>query len=282
MNLSFRICTEADLAAADDILVAAYQFKGSRKKLLRHYLSLQLDGWWLALVDGNPVGFGGAVYYGAFSSVGMLSVYPSWQRRGIGEALTKQILAWCEERGCPTMILEAEEEAVSLYARLGFVEEDTTPQMLLDEPRLDMQASPGVEIMQAKDIPELAAFDTPYFGAERTKVLFSHLRENPGRAFVTRNDMGQITGYLFAQPRMLGPWVASTASEAEKLLVQALSLPFENGPSVSIPAMNEEGLQLLRRYHFSQRSVEHYMRCGAPLQSGQRAMIYAQASPALG
>jgi len=282
MNLSFRICTEADLAAADDILVAAYQFKGSRKKLLRHYLSLQLDGWWLALVDGNPVGFGGAVYYGAFSSVGMLSVYPSWQRRGIGEALTKQILAWCEERGCPTMILEAEEEAVSLYARLGFVEEDTTPQMLLDEPRLDMQASPGVEIMQAKDIPELAAFDTPYFGAERTKVLFSHLRENPGRAFVTRNDMGQITGYLFAQPRMLGPWVASTASDAEKLLVQALSLPFENGPSVSIPAMNEEGLQLLRGYHFSQRSFDHYMRRGAPLQSGQRAMIYAQASPALG
>jgi ribosomal protein S18 acetylase RimI-like enzyme len=90
MNASFRLCTEADLVVADDILVAAYQFKGSRKKLLYHYLSLQPDGWWLALVDGNPVGFGGAVDYGAFSSVGMLSVYPSWQRRGIGEALTKQ------------------------------------------------------------------------------------------------------------------------------------------------------------------------------------------------
>src|SRR5258707_10230136 len=93
MNLSFRICTEADLAAADDILVAAYQFKGSRKNLLRHYLSLQPDGWWLALVDGNPIGFGRPVDYGAFSSVGVLSVDPSWQRRGIGEPLTKQIHA---------------------------------------------------------------------------------------------------------------------------------------------------------------------------------------------
>src|SRR5258708_9932137 len=109
------------------------------------------------------------------------------------------------------MILEAEELAVSLYARLGFVEEDTTPQMFLDEPRLAMQASPGVEIMQAKDIPELPAFDTPYFGAERTKVFISHLRANPGPAFVTRNATGQITAYLFAQPLRLPRWVASTA-----------------------------------------------------------------------
>lgn len=282
MNVSFRLCTEADLAAADDILVAAYQFKGSRKALLRRYLSLQPDGWWLALVDGKPVGFGGAVDYGAFSSAGMFSVYPSWQRRGIGEALTKEILAWGKARACPTMILEAEEQAISLYARQGFVEEGTTLKMLRGELRLGMQSTPGADVMQVTDIPELVAFDTQYFGVGRAKVLISHLKENPGRAFVTRGDAGQITGYLFAQPRMLGPWVAGTASDAEQLLVHALSLPFESGPSVTIPATNEDGLELLRRYSFSQQGITHYMRRGAPLQRGQRAMIYAQASSALG
>ena len=65
---------------------------------------------------------------------------------------------------------------------------------------------------------------------------------------------------------------------------QALPLArpqFDSDPLISIPAENKEGLQLLRRYNFSERSVTRYMRRGAPVQT-QRAMIYAQASPALG
>jgi Acetyltransferase (GNAT) domain len=129
------------------------------------------------------------------------------------------------------------------------------------------------------DLPVI--FDAPYFGTKREKIFTSPLVFTPGRAFVTRNKTRQITGYIFAQPRMLGPWVASTTNDAETLLLRALSLLFEGGPTVSIPTTNEAGIQLLRRNHFSQFSINHYMIRGAPVQI-QRAMIYAQASPALG
>lgn len=281
MNISFRLATEADLDVIDVILVSAYQFKSSRKKMLRFYLALQPDGWWLALVDGTPVGFGGAVDYGRFSSVGMFSVSPAWQRRGIGQALTEQVLTWGEARHCPSMILEAEDLAVSLYAWYGFMEADRTLLLLRDEAGRKVSPSTKAEIIQPGDLPDLVVFDMPYFGAERAKIFTSLLQEHPGRALLTRDEQGQISGYLFASFRTLGPWIARTPEVAETLLLHALTLPFEHGPDVTIPAANNAGIQLLKRYQFRQLSVMRYMWRGASVQT-QRVLIYAETSPALG
>jgi predicted N-acetyltransferase YhbS len=282
MNVSFRLATEADLDIIDDILVTAYKFSGSRKEMLStYYLSVQTDGWWLALIDGKPVGFGGAVDYGTFCSAGMLCVYPEWQRHGIGEAFGRHIVASCEARGCPTIICEARPEVAHLYKRFGVLEEGTTPQMVLDELPAGLPSFPGVTHLQAEDIPAVAAFDARYFGGDRTKILVSHFQAHPESVFVTRDELGQITGYLFARSGVLGPWVASNVGDAERLLVQALSLPFERTPGLSIPAANEAGIALLKRYQFREREQDIFMRYGAPYP-GQRAMIYAQASPALG
>lgn len=281
MNISFRLATEADLDVIDPILVSAYGFKGSRKNMLRFYLALQPDGWWLACADGTPVGFGGAVDYGAFSSVGMFSVLPAWQRRGIGHALTGQVLAWAEARGCPALILEAEELAVSLYARHGFIEEGSTLLLLREEGKPSPQSATQLETIQATSIPELVAYDRQYFGAQRAKIFLSLLQTYPGRAFLTRNAQGNITGYVFASPRTIGPWIADTLQVAECLLLHALSLPFEHGPDVTIPVENEEGLQLLNRLNFRQVNLMHYMRWGSPVHV-KRNTIYAETSPALG
>jgi GNAT superfamily N-acetyltransferase len=282
MNVSLRLCTEADIDTADALLMAAYQFQRSIKKMLQHYyFPIQPNGWWLALADETPLGFGGAVHYGTLSSIGMLAVSPKWQCHGIGQALVRQIIAWCEMQNCSTVMLEAAPKAVSLYERLGFVREDTTLQMVRKEPFINFQPSSDVKMLQKNDLSQIAAFDAFFFGADRIKVLLPHWEDRPDRAFVTRDRTGQVTGYLFARQRIIGPWVASTVSDAERLLVQALSLPFENAPEVSIPATNQEGIMLLRRYGFQQQEVDHFMLRGAPYP-GQRAMIYAQASPALG
>ena len=219
--------------------------------MLLHYWSLQPDGWWLALLDAIPLGFGGAVDYGLFSYIGMLSVDPSVQRRGIGEALMKQILTWGEERACPTMLLETNQKAVSLYERLGFIEEDTTLYLRLNTPIEGLKPPSDVAILQTEDTSELVHFDAFYFGAQREKIFTSHLAD-PERAFVTRNEAGNITGYIFAQPGNIGPWVASTVEDAEKLLLRALVLPFSGGPTNTIPATNKDGQELLKQYGFSE------------------------------
>lgn len=81
--------------------------------------------------------------------------------------------------------------------------------------------------------------------------------------------------------RTLGPWIANTPEGAEALLLHALALPFEHGPDVTIPVVNNAGVQLLKRYQFRQVSIMRYMWRGAPVQT-QRTLTYAETSPAPG
>lgn len=282
MNLTFRLCTAQDISLADGPFIAAYGFQESRKDLLHQYWALQPDGWWLALLDAKPVGFGGAVDYGPFCFIGMISVHPSVQRRGIGKALMERILAWGQERHCPTMLLDANEGAVSLYQRLGFVEEGIILKFLqFGKVTLPPLASDLHQILPS-DISALVAFDAPFFGAERSKIFQSYLRESTVRGFLARDSEEAVTGYIFAEPGFLGPWVASTPEIAEHLLVQMLTQTNGYRYSTTLPEVNDEGLHLLKRYNFHPQGKEMYMRYGAPIDSRQLAMIYGEASSALG
>ena len=44
-----------------------------------------------------------------------------WRRRGIAEALMRELLAWARENGVESLVLHASDEGRPLYERLGFV-----------------------------------------------------------------------------------------------------------------------------------------------------------------
>ncbi len=281
--LSFRLCTQQDIPVASAILAHAYHFSDNREDMLYRYWLLQPDGCWLAILDDVPVGFGGAINYGSFSYVGMICVEPSVQRRGIGEALTRHIMTARDERVCPTLLLESNPKASSLYKRIGFVSDDKTVLLRLSTPQENIPLSDEVSSLQASDISELVEFDQRFFGARREKIFVPYLTKNTQRAFATRDATGTITGYIVAKSEGLGPWVASTVESAEKLLTHALTLPFQAPPSVAIPLSNESGHNLLHRYGFLHEEVtDMHMRFGPPVPSLHRDMIYGEASFAVG
>src|SRR5512144_255210 len=131
-HISIRVLTEADLDIADAIMIPAYGVPRSRKRDLRRYLALQPDGWLLALLDGEPAGMGGAIDYGPFAYIGLMAVLPALQRRGIASAIMDRLLAWVAARGCPTALLDASPAGERLYEKLGFVDDDTVVQYILD------------------------------------------------------------------------------------------------------------------------------------------------------
>ena len=79
MTISLRQMTPTDIAMVDSILIAAYASPGSFQEELSHYLVLQPDGWFIALLDGRPVGAGGTVNYGPFSYLGLIAILPDLQ-----------------------------------------------------------------------------------------------------------------------------------------------------------------------------------------------------------
>jgi GNAT superfamily N-acetyltransferase len=281
MTITIRTITEADIDAADAIQAAAYG-TGGRAALMRLYLKLQPDGWIIASADGVPAGFAGIVSYGLVAYVGLVSVLPAMQRRGIGQAMMVHLLEWARAHGGPAIVLDASAAGAPIYERLGFVDDEKTLVFVRDDCSALPDLSDRVVPFERDDIAAVAAFDAPIFGAARTAVFRHLLADLPGRAFVAREPGGQVAGYLFAQPKTIGPWAARTAADAERLLGAALRLGFEEGPRVLVPGSNVGAPRLLMRYGFSPQRTLRHMRLGGDGPFGQRAALYGLASFAIG
>ncbi len=281
-SVTLRRLTEADVGAADAIFRSAFGAAESRTVELRRYLALQPDGWLLALSDETPVGMVGAVDYGPFAYIGMLAVHPAAQRRGIGQALMRRLLTRLDARGTPLALLDATAAGAPVYLRLGFVETDQTVVYQLALPPRPTALPERVRVLGPADASALSEFDVPIFGADRTDVFRALLTELPGRAFTVHDDAGVPSGYLFAQGRRLGPWVAPRPQDAETLLQAALTLPYETAPVVLVPQSNRAAAGLLEHAGFERQHFTRHMQRGNDISPIQRARIHGLASFALG
>jgi GNAT superfamily N-acetyltransferase len=291
VSLVVRELTKNDLVASEDIIRSAYAMRPGQNTGLERYLSLQPDGWLLVEARGVPVALGGAMYYGTFGYIGLMSVLPGMQHQGIGRLLMERLLAWLYAHDCATILLDASAAGVPLYLSMGFTVDDSVMEMCChNDHGLSGSRQPWLPdggsllVMKETDIPDLVAFDSPYFGAPRPAIFASYLDDCQQRAFVVHDEAGRITGYLFVQAGgRLGPWVADTSDDAEKLFMYALQLPVVGHEySVQVPSANNEAHQLLLRYGFQQRRMLQHMRLGDPVQNRDRTKLYGQASFGLG
>lgn len=280
-SITLRPLTEADFFVADPIVMAAYSSQASMLPDLRRYLWAQPDGWFMAYLNGEPVGLGGAVLYDRFARIGLMSVHPDVQGQGIGTALMCHLLSWIEGHGCEVTLLDARAGAVSLYRKFGFVEDTQaivyTQQSVPNQPLVEEPAR-----FFEHDLPAVASYDEQRFGAARSRVLANYLAESPQPAYLTRNEQGAISGYLIAQERRLGPWLADTADVAEQLLLQALSLPLARPLQVLSFAEHQEAPALLTRWGFSPSRTLQRMRRGGTAMIHNTRWIYGISSFMLG
>jgi GNAT superfamily N-acetyltransferase len=283
MHISIQPLTPAEFDATDEVIKAAYNIAHSRKESLHRYLALQPDGSFVVKDEGTIIGFGGAIDYGSFAYIGLMSVHPTMQKQGIGGLLLEHLMAWLDAHGCPSILLDASSAGAPLYKHYNFTEDDQTVVLQLTQHVPMSRQNPlGISLLSKEDITDVAVFDAPHFGAKRGGLLASYWVDDPQCAFIVRDGNGQLTGYLFAQPRTLGPWVASTVEDAERLLLHALTLPFESEPSVFVSTHHSDALRLLNRYGFSQQRTLSHMRKGKHVQRSRHTTLYGQASLGFG
>jgi GNAT superfamily N-acetyltransferase len=296
-NISIHPFTSAELAATDEVIIAAYHLAQGRKSTLQRYLTLQPDGAFVAKQGSRIVGFGAAKLYTSFAYIGLMAVHPALQKQGIGGMLLEHILRWLDIAGCPTVLLDAVPSAVPLYNHYGFVEDDVTVVLQQErEPVRSVNVVLGIpDVVRGSEVggrdrsgfygeglSALFAYDAPLFGSDRATLLASYWADDPQRVLVTKNASRQITGYLIAQSSVLGPWVADTVEEAERLLVHALTLSFKNRPGMFVSARHENALRLFERYGFRQQRTLSHMRRGKKVQRGRHTTLYGQTSLGLG
>lgn len=281
-TFAIRLLSDTDLGEADVILQAAFRASASRLGDLQFYRRLQPDGWFVALQNEKPVGLVGATNYATFAYVGFMAVHPGAQRQGIGLALMQHVLAWLDRQGLPLVVLDASEYGQPLYEKLGFIAHAETLSVRRSGRWPATERLLQVRSMSAQELEEIIRLDVALFGANRGRVLRALWHSSPERAFLVRDEAGQVTGYLFAYNGRIGPWVMPEAQRAEALLQAALSLPYSDGVSVTVPAENLAALELLNRYGFETVRANRHMSRGPGPLPGNRESVYGQTSLAVG
>ncbi len=281
-DLSFRRLRAEDAEAAGEIAASAFGPSKHRVGEIRRYLEMEPNYWLLANFRGRPAGVVGGTDYGPFVALGMMTVRKELQRRGIGHSLFLEELRWLESEGLGSFRLYATPEGLPIYQRNGFERLDRSVLFLLRRTFPPGDLPNQVDLLTEADLDRLAAFDTPAFGADRRSLFKALLRDFPGRAFVCHEGSGEMAGFLFAQPRRIGPWVAYDPSVAEPLLRAALTLPFDGSPVAVISELNQGGIELLKQFGFTPGRDGVHMQRGMSEVPGDRSLVYGLTSFAIG
>jgi GNAT superfamily N-acetyltransferase len=76
--------------------------------------------FYLARLDGAPVGTAGLFREGGVANIVQVCTVPSARRRGIGDAVTRAALMEARAAGYRVAVLRASESGTPLYERMGF------------------------------------------------------------------------------------------------------------------------------------------------------------------
>ena len=172
---------------------------------------------------------------GEVGIIGNVIVRADRQRRGLGRLVMERTVAWLNERGVRSVLLDATVDGRPLYRSLGFVQRAISwfadasigelRQTTLRERAGDLRAS----LRPASDLARLAALDAAAFGGDRMGLLARMVLQPGTGLYVADDGDGQPLGYALARPIegasvgvQIGPWVARDERAATALLRAAI------------------------------------------------------------
>ena len=207
----------------------------------------------LVAVDraSRVVGVGSGISYGQLGVVGNMVVDPTQRRRGVGAAILEAVIGFLDGRGCTRLELSATEAGRPLYARYGFTMADRGISAVVPREAAVDEVASAVEVADAgaASQPEIAAYDAPRFGGDRSHLIAAMLAD-PGRSVVVARTDGAMVGWAWVRPEAerVGPLVADTPDVAAALLAESLHrLPDARTMRLNLPPANRDGESWLRR-----------------------------------
>lgn len=188
---------------------------------------LRSVGHGIAAIDGIGRVFGSAMWFPHgrdFATIGLVIITPRAQANGTGRWMMEHVMDRCAGRD---LSLNSTKAAYPLYLSLGFVKEAGVSKWQgivgSDRERLRSWASEGAEMSEAL-LDEIAAFDAPAFGADRTTLLEA-LGRGAKLRVLRRN--GTLAGYAmcrkFGPADVIGPIAAASDEDAIDLVAPLLA-----------------------------------------------------------
>jgi GNAT superfamily N-acetyltransferase len=210
MDLSIRAMTAADAP----ILVALASAQGWRDRTTFYDLMLRVPTCRMLVgeIDGRVIAGGIATVQGSVGWLGGLIVDAELRRRGIGRAMTENLIAHLRTAGCATLSLEATDQGLPMYEAMGFRLMTHYRQLQaehLDEPP-PIPAGATLRRLGPDDLPDIFALDRAATGEDRSAALAVLTEVNGGWALERPRGGGhpELAGFLMPAERAYGPVIA--------------------------------------------------------------------------
>jgi GNAT superfamily N-acetyltransferase len=252
------------------------------------FLNTSRDGCFVAEVEARVCGTVTTIsYQERFAWIGMVLVDPEFQKRGIGTQLLKKAVEYLDQRGIPTLKLDATPQGRPLYAKLGFVTEYQIERWILKRPGGNVagKAKSSFVRLAEEQFALIRSMDGDIFGADRGFLLRS-LHEEAQDFAMCIIDHGAPQGYTFGRRGAfadhLGPWMAQSRSAAEKLLHEFLARSTRETLLVDCVTPNPFAIELLHVSGFAQARILTRMYRGTNAHPGNPDRLCAIAGPEFG
>ncbi len=212
-GFQIRLMTAQDVPAA----VALARAQGWRDRSLFYDLVLRIPTVQaLVAVAEGLVATGLATANGPVGWLGAIVVAEEHRRRGIGRAMTEELMRRLREAGCETLSLESTDAGRPMYERMGFRLVTHYHQLQADhiEERPLPPAGSHARPLRRADLPAVCALDRQATGEDRSAAL-EVLADGGGWALDRESS---LAGFLLPSERAYGAVIAPRAEDGIYLL----------------------------------------------------------------
>lgn len=210
------------------------------------------DGFFLGLLDGEPVGCISAVSYdGAFGFIGLFIVVPEHRGKGFGAALWQGAMRHLQGQNVG---LDGVVEQQSNYRRSGFKLAYRNIRYAGNNfPRTNF--SDEVMTLDHVDFGQLLTYDSMFFPVLRARFLqpWTRMPESHALGYIRHNV---LSGYgvirRCRQGFKIGPLFADDEQIADTILLQLSAHPSAGEPIfLDVPEINPAAIRLVQRYEMT-------------------------------
>ncbi len=127
--MEIRKMTAADVPAIAALEITCFHDPWSESSIASE-LDNRLSYWLVAEIDGTVAGYVGSQTVLDMADMMNIAVSPNCRRRGIAEALIKELCVYLASRGVIGLMLEVRASnapAIALYTKLGFTQAGRRP-----------------------------------------------------------------------------------------------------------------------------------------------------------
>jgi GNAT superfamily N-acetyltransferase len=252
------------------------------------FLNASPGGCFVAEIDARVCGTATTIsYQDRFAWIGMVLVDPEFQKRGIGTQLLKKAVEYLDQRGIPTLKLDATPQGQPLYAKLGFVPEFHIERWILRRPPRNVTGITKSSLLHptGDQLALILAMDQEVFGADRgflLRSLHGEAQDFTMYIFDQRTPKGYAFGRRGAFADHLGPWMAQCRAAAEKLLHEFLRRSTRETLLVDCVTPNPFAIDLLRACGFGPARILTRMYRGPNAHPGNPGSLCAITGPEFG